>query len=102
MQPLLVMPVRLYLALRLGTNIQFFLHIPHAACTSVQGLGIGNNQYHQSLQWSGAQPGCCLCCNCKLSAEIKNAIEGHVRGEKILFIPLLSVLTNVSLYFHSP
>lgn len=38
-----------------------------------------------------------VCCSCKLNAEIKNAIEGCVRGGKILFTPLLSVLTDVSL-----
>lgn len=52
--------VRLYLAVRLGTNIQFLLHIPHAACTSVQGLGMETSCITSLCNGVGPQPGCRL------------------------------------------
>lgn len=89
-------------ALQLGTTFRFFLCISHAACTPVQTLEMGSYTLYQPLHLSFALVWLLSVAvvNSFLKSKIhlKSILE---RGKKLL-TPLASVLTNVSLYFHSP
>ena len=89
-------------ALQLSTIFQFFLCISHAACIPVQTLEMGSYTLYQPLHLSCAPvrllPVAVVNSFLKSKIHLKSTLE---RGNK-LFTLLDSVLTNVSLYFHSP
>lgn len=89
-------------ALRLGTAFQFFLCISYAACTPVQTLEMGSYTLYQPLHLSFVLVR--LLSVAVLNSFLKSKIhlKSLLEREKKPFTPLASVLTNVSLYFHSP
>lgn len=88
-------------ALQLGTTTPWLLYIPHTACSPTQTLQLGSYVWYQPPHLSFALV--LLLSLAVVNSFVKSKIhlKSMLERGKKPFTPLASVLTNVSLYFHS-
>lgn len=89
-------------ALQLSTTFQFFLCLSHTACTPVRTPQMGSYTLYQPLRLSFALVRLLSVAVVNSFLKSKIHLKSMLEKGKKLFTPLASVLTNVSLYFHSP